>query len=311
LKRLAEVARLEPAPVPSLPQNVEAEAALLGALMIDNRIVERIADKLQPEHFFEPLHARIFTAILRETSLNKIANPVTLKPYFDADPGMKEVGGPGYLAQLTGSGAAVIGAYDFALQIVALAQLRQLIQVGRNIAENAADTSEDVDFSVKLAFAEAELATVGQESEEGMIEVSAAEAVDRALKAAENPETARIRCGIDPIDAALGPLAARDLTIVAGRPGMGSPRSARITDAVLRSVATACSCSVTKWARIKSARACSLKCRSTSTARAFRWTWWWRRTRAAIKCVGSWKSATSWTACRSRLSISPAATSPS
>ncbi len=109
--RIAESAS-EPAS-PALPQNVEAEAALLGALMIDNRLVEDVQLKLKPHHFFEPLHGRIYEAILRLTDSNRIANPVTLKPLFDGDEGMKEVGGPAYLAQLTGSGAAVIGARDF------------------------------------------------------------------------------------------------------------------------------------------------------------------------------------------------------
>src|SRR5258707_6261471 len=101
--RIAESASEAP---PALPQNVEAEAALLGALMIDNRLVEDIQLKLKPLHFFEPLHGRIYEAILRLTDSNRIANPVTLKPLFEADDGMKEVGGPSYLAQLTGSGAA-------------------------------------------------------------------------------------------------------------------------------------------------------------------------------------------------------------
>src|SRR5258707_2981055 len=108
--RIAESASEAP---PALPQNVEAEAALLGALMIDNRLVEDIQLKLKPLHFFEPLHGRIYEAILRLTDSNRIANPVTLKPLFEADEGMKEVGGPSYLAQLTGSGAAGIGARAF------------------------------------------------------------------------------------------------------------------------------------------------------------------------------------------------------
>src|SRR6059058_4877809 len=115
---MAEVVRIaepvEPASNPSLPQNIEAEAALLGALMIDNRLVEDVQLKLRPHHFFEPLHARIYEAILRMTDANQIANPVTLCPLFEADESIKEVGGVAYLAQLTGSGAAVIGARDFA-----------------------------------------------------------------------------------------------------------------------------------------------------------------------------------------------------
>src|SRR3569832_2396971 len=101
----------------ALPQNVEAEAFLLGALMIDNRLVEDVQLKLRPDHFFEPLHGRIYEAILRMTDAGRVANPDTLRPLFDVDEAMKEVGGASYLAQLTGSGAAIIGARDFATQI--------------------------------------------------------------------------------------------------------------------------------------------------------------------------------------------------
>src|SRR4051812_50158515 len=109
--RIAESASEAP---PALPQNVEAEAALLGALMIDNRLVEDVQLKLKPHHFFEPLHGRIYESILRLTDKNMVANPVTLKPLFDADEAMKQVGGPSYLAQLTGSGAGGQRPPDFA-----------------------------------------------------------------------------------------------------------------------------------------------------------------------------------------------------
>src|SRR4029078_7266509 len=116
-----------------LPQNVEAEAALLGALMIDNRLVEDVQLKLRPDHFFEPLHGRIYESILRMTDANRVAHPVPLKPTFDGDEAMKEVGGPAYLAQLTGSGAAIIGARDFAAQIYDLGLLRGLGRGGRGV----------------------------------------------------------------------------------------------------------------------------------------------------------------------------------
>jgi replicative DNA helicase len=209
-----------PAPEPQLPQNIDAEAALLGALMIDNRLVEQINFKLQAEHFFEPLHGRIFVAILNEVSRGRRATPVTLKPYFSEDADMKTLGGVSYLAQLTGSGAAVIGARDFANQVLTLAQLRAMINVGREIAARAADTSEATSFTDIVAFAESEIAAVSLESADGTVECTIGEAADKAMKASEDT-TARVRSGIDPVDAALGPLIIRDLTIVAGRPGMG------------------------------------------------------------------------------------------
>ncbi|MDP8994165.1 MAG: replicative DNA helicase, partial [Pseudomonadota bacterium] len=141
---MVHVVRLADAPAPdapALPQNVEAEAALLGALMIDNRLAEDIQLRLRPDHFFEPLHGRVYEAILKLVDKNMVANPVTLRPLFEADEEMKELGGPAYLAQLTGSGAAIIGARDFAEQIYDLALLRALIGVGREMVEQALDTS--------------------------------------------------------------------------------------------------------------------------------------------------------------------------
>jgi replicative DNA helicase len=134
----------EPAGTPSLPANVEAEAALLGALMLDNRLVEDIGLKLKPHHFHEELHGRIYDSILKLTDKNMVANPVTLRPMFEADEAMKQVGGAGYLAGLTGSGATLIAAKDFAQQIYDLALLRALIGVGRDMVESALDTSDDV-----------------------------------------------------------------------------------------------------------------------------------------------------------------------
>src|SRR3954462_7088414 len=158
---MAEVIRIAESasetPIQALPQNVEAEAALLGALMVDNRLVEDVQLKLRPHHFFEPLHGRIYEAILRMTDANRVANPVTLRPLFDGDEGMKEVGGPAYLAQLTGSGAAVIGARDFAAQIYDLALLRALIGVGGDLGEGALDRSGDVAPLAQIGRAESEL----------------------------------------------------------------------------------------------------------------------------------------------------------
>jgi replicative DNA helicase len=210
----------------NLPQNVEAEAALLGALMIDNRLVEDVQLKLKSHHFFEPLHGRIYDGILKLTDSNRIANPVTLKPLFEADEGMKEVGGPSYLAQLTGSGAAVIGARDFAAQIYDLALLRALVGVGRELVEGALDTSEDVAPLAQIERAESELYKV---AEEGGAEGKAktfAEATKEALRVAEaalnsGGGLSGITTGLSDLNGRMGGLHRSDLIILAGRPGMG------------------------------------------------------------------------------------------
>jgi replicative DNA helicase len=221
--RIAESASEVP---PALPHNVEAEAALLGALMIDNRLVEDIQLKLKPLHFFEPLHGRIYEAILKLTDSNRIANPVTLKPLFDADEGMKEVGGPAYLAQLTGSGAAVIGARDFADQIYDLALLRALVGVGRELVEGALDTSEDVAPLAQIERAETELYKVAEEGGAEGKALSFGEATKEALQLAEKAlnsggHLSGFTTGLESLNTKIGGLHKSDLVIVAGRPGMG------------------------------------------------------------------------------------------
>src|SRR6187551_3832149 len=227
---MAEVIRIAESALESatqlLPQNVEAEAALLGALMVDNRLVEDIQLKLKPHHFFEPMHGRIYEAILKLTDRNMVANPVTLKPIFDADEAMREVGGPAYLAQLTGSGAAVIGARDFATQIYDLALLRALIGVGRDLVEGALDTSEDVAPLAQIERAETELYKV---SEEGGAEGKAKSFGDATKLAVQMAEKALnsgghlsgITTGLEGINSKVGGLHKSDLVILAGRPGMG------------------------------------------------------------------------------------------
>jgi replicative DNA helicase len=226
---MAEIVRIvEPVETgtPSLPQNVEAEAALLGALMIDNRLVEDVQLKLKPHHFYEPLHGRIYEAILRMTDANRIANPVTLRPLFESDEAIKEVGGPAYLAQLTGSGAAVIGARDFAKQIYDLALLRALVGVGRDLVEGALDTSEDVAPLAQIERAETELYKVAEEGGAEGKAKSFSDATKEALEMAERAlnsggHLSGITTGLEGINAKVGGLHKSDLVILAGRPGMG------------------------------------------------------------------------------------------
>jgi replicative DNA helicase len=226
---MAEVVRIAESasePAPALPQNIEAEAALLGALMIDNRLVEDVQLKIRPEHFFEPLHGRIYEAILRMTDANRVANPVTLKPLFEQDEAIKEVGGPAYLAQLTGSGAAVIGARDFAQQIYDLALLRALIGVGRDLVEGALDTREEIAPLEQIEKAETELYRV---AEEGGAEGKAKSFGEAAIASMRNAEAALnrgggltgITTGFTGLNSRIGGLQRSDLIIVAGRPGMG------------------------------------------------------------------------------------------
>ncbi len=209
-----------------LPHNVEAEAALLGALMIDNRLVEDVQLTLRSDHFFEPLHGRVYDAVLLLSDRNMVANPVTLRPMFEADEALKALGGPGYLAQLTGSGAALIGARDFARQIYDLALLRELVSVGRDMATRALDTSEAIEPREQIETAEMALYKVAEEGGEsgsvktfGQATKLAVEQAERALNSGGH--LSGITTGLDGVNAKIGGLHNSDLLILAGRPGMG------------------------------------------------------------------------------------------
>jgi replicative DNA helicase len=210
----------------ALPHNIEAEAALLGAMMIDNRLVEDVQLKLRAEHFYEPAHGRIYDAILKLADKNMVANPVTLRPMFDGDIELRELGGPSYLAQLTGSGAALIGARDFAAQVYDLALLRALVGVGRGMVEKAVDTSESVDPKGQIEQAELALYAVAEEGgEQGGVKTFA-QATKLAIEQAERAlnsggHVSGITTGLDSVNAKIGGLHPSDLIILAGRPGMG------------------------------------------------------------------------------------------
>ncbi|MBI3513742.1 MAG: replicative DNA helicase, partial [Proteobacteria bacterium] len=95
------------------PHNDEAEMALLGAILHNNRAFERVADFLKPEHFASRVHGRIFEAIARLVDRGQIADPITLKQYFEADADLSEIGGYQYLMRLAGSVASIVNAEDY------------------------------------------------------------------------------------------------------------------------------------------------------------------------------------------------------
>lgn len=201
-----------------MPHNVDAEAALLGAMMIENKLIDRVADIVQPAHFFEPMHSDIFSAIVREASMGRVVTPITLKPYFDSHEGMNEVGGPSYMTRLTASDAAVIGAIDFANQVRDLAHLRMMIGGLQEVIAKASDCESSP--AELAALAEVTLSHVSDVNSDGGNELSLSQCVRQAREGIESQQPG-VTCGIAPIDAAIGPIYRKDLVILAARPSMG------------------------------------------------------------------------------------------
>jgi replicative DNA helicase len=210
----------------ALPANPEAEAAFLGAVLIDNKVLEELPFPLSPEHFFEPVHSRIYARILTLADRNAVATPVTLKPYFDGDEGLKELGGTTYLAQLTADGQGLLATRELAQQIFDLALLRQLVGVGRELVETALDTTTDVAPLEKIAEAEAALYKVAEGEAGGAQATDFRSAALAALKLAEAAMASGgglsgKTTGLATIDEKTAGLHNSDLVILAGRPGMG------------------------------------------------------------------------------------------
>ncbi|MET0362148.1 MAG: replicative DNA helicase [Sphingobium sp.] len=210
-----------------LPRNTEAEAALIGALLIDNRIAEDVQQKLKPEHFHDPLHGRIYELILKLLDKNMVANAVTLRPMLENEAGMTDQGGAGkYRADISANSISVIGARDFARQIYDLALLRELIGVGRGLVESALDTSESIDPLGQIEAADVALYKVSEgEGESGSVKTflaastMAVQVAERALNSGGH--LSGITTGINGINNKIGGLHNSDLIILAGRPGMG------------------------------------------------------------------------------------------
>ncbi len=94
------------------PHNFDAEQALLGAILVNNLAYNRVSEFLQPEHFADAVHGRIFDACTKLIERGQVANPVTLKGFFDQDAELEDIGGAQYLARLAASSVTIINATD-------------------------------------------------------------------------------------------------------------------------------------------------------------------------------------------------------
>lgn len=216
------------APEDRTPSNEEAEAALLGALMVDNRLVD-VVTRLQPEHFFWEPHSRIYAAIRELVSLGKVANPVTLHPTFRNDPALQAAteskNGAAYLAQLTGSGAGVIGAKDFADQIVDLYELRKLREIAAEAIERA--ESCDMTLSAREILSEIESKSLSLFVDAAVkTTVDAGDAADEVLKEVQSMAAGEEPAGFNlhrfnSWNKAVGRMEEGDFIILAARPSMG------------------------------------------------------------------------------------------
>src|SRR5208337_4493109 len=207
------------------PANVEAEQALLGAILINNDAFDRVSDFLRSEHFVEEIHRRIYEIAGTMIRQGKLATPITLKTFL----GEHDLGGmtvPQYLARLATEATTIINAYDYGRSIYDLALRRELIGIGEDVVNVAYDAPVDSSPREQIEEAERRLYQIaeGGRYDGGFQRFSDALkiAVDMAAKAYEREGSlSGIATGLHDLDRYMGGLQASDLVILAGRPGMG------------------------------------------------------------------------------------------
>jgi replicative DNA helicase len=208
------------------PANLEAEQALLGALLANNKAYERVSEFLAPEHFADQVHGRIYAAIARRIERGQLANAVTLKADLEASDALEEVGGTAYLAQLLTAMVGVVNAAEYGRVVHDCWVRRQLVDIGEEVVNRAFGDAEGLDAQAQVEAAEQalfELAARGP-GEGGFVAfekalTAAIEGAERAFQSGGG--VSGLATGLKAVDAMMGGLHPSDLVILAGRPGMG------------------------------------------------------------------------------------------
>jgi replicative DNA helicase len=208
------------------PHNIEAEQALLGALLVNNEAFYRVSDFLQPEHFYEPIHQRIYDLAGSLVRAGKVATPITLKTFLPADLDIAGLNAPQYLARLAAGATTVINAADYGRTIYDLAVRRDLIRIGEDMVNVAFDAPIDFAPREQIEEAERRLYELAETGQYGGGFQPFKEALRRAVDMAANAyqrdgKLSGLATGLRDLDHKMGGLQPSDLIILAGRPGMG------------------------------------------------------------------------------------------
>jgi replicative DNA helicase len=208
------------------PHNIEAEQALLGAILVNNEALYRVSDFLEPFHFFEPIHQQIYDHARSLVRTGKLASPITLKTFLPADIDIAGLTVPQYLARLAAEATTIINAADYGRAIYDLAIRRDLIGIGEDMVNVAFDAP--VDFAPRDQIEDAErrlyeLAEIGRYGGGFQkFESALTTALEMAAHAYQRDgKLSGLATELKDLDSKLGGLQKSDLVIIAGRPGMG------------------------------------------------------------------------------------------
>lgn len=210
----------------SLPQNVEAEQALIGAVLANNKAFEKVSEFLKPQHFADSTHAKIFEVISKLILRGRVADVITLKNYFEQEGSLADVGGAKYLVKLADSATPLTNAEYYAQFIYDKYLRRELISTGFDIVNNAMKEDIDSDANDQIEQAEKKLFEISNQGDinGGFIDFS--QALTDSLSHIEEAyqkdgKLSGLPTALDALDNKIGGLNNSDLMIIAGRPAMG------------------------------------------------------------------------------------------
>lgn len=206
--------------------NIEAEQALLGALLLNNAHYERIADFLRPEHFANETHGQIYEMMSRFIDRGQVADPITLRDYFNVQETLKTYGGAKYLFDLAASVISTISVTDYGQLIYDLYQKRQLITIGEDIITRARTPEDELSAASQIEEAERKLYNLATQGTGNNKFIPFPEALTQAIETAQvaykrDSHVVGITTGLMDLDKWLGGLHPSDLLVLAGRPSMG------------------------------------------------------------------------------------------
>ena len=213
-------------PADLVPHSIEAEQQLLGGLLNNNDLFYSLEDKIKGEHFYDPVHSRIFDVIANRINEGKLASAVTVSTFLTEDEGLKELGGSAYLAKLMAGSVASSAIKDYSKLVYDLAIRRELIVLGQEISSRAQSVKVDEKSEDQIILAEQNLYKIGDTGKSETDFKSFLKAIHEAVDVANaahhrDGNLAGISTGFIDLDKKMGGLHSSDLIILAGRPSMG------------------------------------------------------------------------------------------
>ncbi len=213
-------------PFRTAPHNIELEQALLGAILVNNEAYYRVSDFLEPTHFFEPIHQKVFEVAASLIRIGKTATPITLKTFLPPDIDIAGLTVSQYLARLAAEATTVINASDYGRNIYDLAIRRSLIGIGEAMVNTAYDAGVNERPQDQIELAERSLYELAETGRYDGGFQRFAEALTTAVEMAAHAyqrdgKLSGLATGLKDLDRMMGGLQKSDLVILAGRPGMG------------------------------------------------------------------------------------------